>query len=1113
MLNVGLAQNQVEVRIVIQFLVAVLMLTQSSGTLATQSKSIAATDLRAGKHTNSPSSNTAPPRQAEQSPAGASKTKNRAGDPQSNDPLQTLTLGVSVYRLALKPTAQSAGKALDMCKRAFATYQKEDNKMGMAASMFGSGCCYYYLGRIDESLNASLEALRYCDEAGPDLFSLRPGIQGTIGAAYASLGEFGKALDFLNKAQVGLQRATFPSIIATAIDTLDKLGVIVSGLPELKELPKMWQMMHSGFTAFVLKNLGNVSIELGKKREAIGYLEQALPLYRKANAWADQFEILAGLCTAAYSIGQTKKANEYAGETLKLTTANPSLEAEPTAHMALAATYVLSGDLKRGLAEYDRALDLLHQQGDPTAEAMVLNNLGLINLNRGDLTAALDHFSRSLKLSEEAKNERSEAYAISNIGGVYFHRGEPVSALQHYERALALARRTKDRRLEAAVLSSIAAVSPPTNSPEYTVKVLKEAAEVFKEMGEPAFESESIISLADAYTALGRPQSGLDALRSALESRREADDPRREGYILREMAHIHFSMGDRGEALRRYAEGLSRLEAAGDEIGQVDIYAGMASIHLSNGEYDKARELYLRGLGLARKAGMSQREEIILTMLGSLHERQGNLAQAEAFYDQEIAVGESVRSSARIEELKSDVAAVSSGLIAPAILLKFKLGKLSEAFELSEWARARTFLDQINNVRLDISNGADPQLVDQEQSLRLEIHALDEKLRKERLSNASSAAAKALAANLKEREEAYAALLIRLKASNPHYAQLRSYSPVALKEIQRLIGSKTTLVSYFVTTDKTLAFVITSSSFQAVEIPVKEADLRGAINWFRSFPNLRDAEPQSLTQLSSWLIAPIKEFIKTSDVVIVPHGVLHYAPFAALTGGRVYFGDEHPIHYLPSASILPSLRRRTQPTGHVVLAVSQSRADGLPALRHADEEAASVAKLYHTQPLTTGRATRAELLKRASACNILHIAAHAQLKATSPLFSSILLSAEKDESPALEVREVYGMDLNQTNLVVLSACETQLGSQSRGDDIVGLNRAFMYAGARSVIASLWTVDDEATSLLMQAFYTKLKQGMTKARALQAAQSETRKKYPHPYYWAGFVLTGDPGQPK
>ncbi|HKP12059.1 MAG TPA: CHAT domain-containing protein, partial [Blastocatellia bacterium] len=342
-------------------------------------------------------------------------------------------------------------------------------------------------------------------------------------------------------------------------------------------------------------------------------------------------------------------------------------------------------------------------------------------------------------------------------------------------------------------------------------------------------------------------------------------------------------------------------------------------------------------------------------------------------------------------------------------------------------------------------------------------------------------------------------------------AELQSYSPRPLNEIQRLLGRQTTLVSYFVTAEKTYAFVVGSDSFRAVEIAVKEGDLRAAINWFRGFASLRDPQPQSLKQLHAWLIAPIQQHIKTANVIIVPHDVLHYIPFAALTDGRAWFGDEQAIYYLPSASILPALRRRVGSDGKRVLSAAQSWAEGLPALRFVDEEALGVARLYHTQPLPTGRATRAEFLKRSRACDILHIAAHAELNANSPLFSRILLSPDGSRSGALEVREIYGMDLARANLVVLSACQTQLGAQSKGDDIVGLNRAFIYAGASSVIASLWQVDDQATSLLMKAFYGNLKRGLSKAEALQAAQIATRKKHPHPYYWAAFVLTGNPGK--
>jgi CHAT domain-containing protein len=128
----------------------------------------------------------------------------------------------------------------------------------------------------------------------------------------------------------------------------------------------------------------------------------------------------------------------------------------------------------------------------------------------------------------------------------------------------------------------------------------------------------------------------------------------------------------------------------------------------------------------------------------------------------------------------------------------------------------------------------------------------------------------------------------------------------------------------------------------------------------------------------------------------------------------------------------------------------------------------------------------------------------------NPLFSRIILAPDKESDGILETHEIYDLDLKKVSLVVLSACETQLGVRSRGDDIVGLNRAFLFAGAPTVVASLWTVNDEATKILMTSFHTHLRAGRDKAESLRAAQVETRTKYPNPYYWAAFVLTGDPG---
>jgi CHAT domain-containing protein/tetratricopeptide (TPR) repeat protein len=863
--------------------------------------------------------------------------------------------------------------------------------------------------------------------------------------------------------------------------------------------------------ALTLKGLGDVHVQIGQKRKALEYLNEALKLYQQEGDWLHEVLVLPLISALRSSLGQPTEALKFARAAVDRSKEKGARDWEAYGYFAVGAAYAAAGTLEEAITAYNRSLELLKGQKDGGGEATALNNLGLIYLARGEFDRALGYFERALKLAKASNEPKLAAFASNNLGVLYSRRGDRLTAFPLYNAGVEFALHTKHTRLEASVLSSLADAYFLANSPNHSMKLLKEAAATFAVIEEPAHESEAMISLADAYGATGRYQEALDLLRPVLESRRLADDPGREGYVLREMGFIYTNMGDRSNALKHYAAALSKLEAAGDASGQVDLYGAMGSVSAADGDYKKAGELYRKGLALARTAELRQSEMLILVALGFVYEKQGDLAQAERLYDQGIAVSESLRSSARIEELKTGVGDIAASLHVPAIRLKIKLGKWPEAFDLTEKARARTFLDQINNVRIDVRKGADPELANQEQSLRFDIRLIEERLRKERRDNPFSEAAANLAASLKEKEEAYTALLIRLKASNPDYAELQSYSPMPLNEIKRLLVPQTTLVSYFVTAEKMFAFVVGPDSFHAVEIAVKEGDLRAAIDWFRGFASLRDPHPQSLKQLHAWLIAPIQQHIKTADVVIVPHDFLHYVPFAALTDGRVWFGDEHAIHYLPSASILPAIRRRGGSDGKRVLSAAQSWAEGLPALRFADEEARGVARLYRTQPLPTGRATRAEFLKRSRASDILHIAAHAELNAHSPLFSRILLSPDGTDSGAIEVREVYGMDLARANLVVLSACQTQLGAQSKGDDVVGLNRAFIYAGASSVVASLWRVDDQATSFLMRAFYGNLKRGLSKAAALQAAQIATRKKHPHPYYWAAFVLTGDPGK--
>jgi CHAT domain-containing protein len=267
------------------------------------------------------------------------------------------------------------------------------------------------------------------------------------------------------------------------------------------------------------------------------------------------------------------------------------------------------------------------------------------------------------------------------------------------------------------------------------------------------------------------------------------------------------------------------------------------------------------------------------------------------------------------------------------------------------------------------------------------------------------------------------------------------------------------------------------------------------------------------------LIAPVSHWLTTPRLVIVPHGPLHYLPFAMLyneANGR-YLIEDHTLVSLPTASALQFISARDEIfTSPLILG---NPVTDLGALAAAEDEAKVIGDLLATSTWLQEEATEDLVWDKASEATLLHLAAHGVYSPTSPLNSMIALTPSDVNDGRLHLSEVYGLDLSQAGLVVLSACQTLLGdlvtgSQlgiTAGDEVASLTRAFFFADASTVVATLWNVDDAATAVLMEHFYAHLQAGQSKAAALRQAQLDTKAEFPDPYYWAGFVLSGDGGK--
>ena len=491
----------------------------------------------------------------------------------------------------------------------------------------------------------------------------------------------------------------------------------------------------------------------------------------------------------------------------------------------------------------------------------------------------------------------------------------------------------------------------------------------------------------------------------------------------------------------------------------------------------------------------------------------GDAAGALKDIRQSISLMEQWGKGLTVSELRAPFYDRFSALQAMGVEVSLYAGRSDEAFRHAEEARARAFIDQIGNQKIDASRRGDPELVKKERQLRLRLASLkrDEREGKRKaLADQSPERLENLQRSLEQAGQDWEELRIQLKATNPEYASLVSVDPLGVEEVQtQVLDRETVLVEYFVPSsagDRALAWVIDSDRYTMVQLSISSGDLKNQISEFRNLIEARQPVYRQAAELYRVLFAPLAPHVRHRNLVIVPHGVLHFLPFSALWDekGKRYLGDAYALSYSPSATTLKFARSRG------ARAVGPALVAGDPggSLPQAAKEARAIAALYGTKPLLGGAATEGAVVTEAGQAGILHLAAHATLNAVNPLFTRIELAPDGEHEGNLEMHEVFGLDLSKTGLVVLSACSTQMGKLTAGDELEGLTRAFIYAGTPAVMASLWDVQDDSTSFFMTRFYTHLRRGIGRAEALRLAQMETRKRFPHPYQWAAFVLTGD-----
>lgn len=567
--------------------------------------------------------------------------------------------------------------------------------------------------------------------------------------------------------------------------------------------------------------------------------------------------------------------------------------------------------------------------------------------------------------------------------------------------------------------------------------------------------------------------------------------------------------GKNDEAIKASERGLSMIKETGlKPTAEVGLYQGLGQAYMAKKDYARAFENFQRALQMAEERHLATQIQVANSQIGNLLLQTQKPSEAIPYYRKAIDNIESTRSLLESEELRTSFFEDKGQIYGGIILAHLGAKNVEEAFNYNERARSRAFLDILGNKVQLARSGS---LLEEERALQAKISSLQARMAAEREGGASERAQ--LRRELEAAQKAYTDFLAKVRKENKEQASLMNVEPLSLKQVQELLEPGVTVLEYFVPRGRAMVWVVEKDRVNLVRLPLNRSELISKVTALReSIYQLGEKEKfkQASEELYRVLIAPALPHIKGKELLIIPHDILHYLPYQALLSpqGR-YLIQDYPIYYLSSASLMQFTREKKRAGQEKALVMGNpDLGDEAYNLRFAEREAREIARVYpNSEVYLKERASKPRAVSSSPGFEMLHFAVHAELNEQDPLSSALLLAGEGKDDGRLKVGEIFSLNL-KAGIVVLSACETGLGKNNSGDEIIGLTRAFIYAGTPSVITTLWKVNDRASYELMREFYSNLKT-TKKSEALRQAQLKTMKEFPEPFFWAAYGLTGEP----
>ena len=895
-----------------------------------------------------------------------------------------------------------------------------------------------------------------------------------------------------------------------------------------------------------LADIAYLQFFLGDTQKALDNAVTALTVNEAAGNPHGEARARFVMGEAYSSLGNMSKARQIQEEALSQWRALGDVRGEAQSLVAVGFVYRMLSETPKALEAYYRALDLWRQVKESRGEALALTALGNLQDKLGDRQNALNSQLRARQLIEPTGDRPSTASILANLGFTYLGLGEERRALGYLEQALVLFQTTGDRWGAAEALVDIGAIYYRLGEHQKALDSFLSALAASRQIAMPMLEAIVLRDIGLVHDALGDKDRAIDYFNQSLKLIGAGQDARDAAYTLNYMGRVYNSLGRRQEALDHYQRALPLARAFGDRFGESLTFYNMAGAQRDLGELSDARATIHSALSIV---------ETLRTNVASQELRASYFASVRQYYDLLVDV-----------LMLLDRQQPSRGFAAEALAASER-GRARSLIDLLAEARAdirqgvdQTLLARERSLEQQLDGAAERQA-----RLLSGKHTSEEAAALDKELSMLTAAYEEVRNQIKAQGPRYAALTQVQPLAMGDVQKLLDDRTVLLEyalgdERSYLWAvTRTSLTSYDLPkrTEVERAARLVYDDLRARQRRPGEADVD-------HHARVREADArywQRAAALSEMVLGPVASQLGDKRLLIAAEGALQYIPFAALpapVAARLSAdsGDlpvplmvEHEIVNLPSASALAALRRETiarQPAPRAIALLADPvfeqddprltsetkkvteqarrdvgvRGDGyaLPRLFSSREEAKAIMSLApagSTLVATGFDASRAKALSpELGQYRIIHFATHGVLNDEHPALSNIVLSlvdrAGQPQNGFLRLHDIYNLHL-PAELVVLSACDTGLGKDVKGEGLVGLARGFMYAGAARVVASLWKVDDEATAVLMTHFYREMLQdGKPPAAALRDAQIAIWKqqRWNAPYYWAAFVLQGE-----